>query len=1099
MVQADKMTAIALEGSFIYRSPLHSGSVLAALNVLWKQQDLCDVTILVDGYHLQAHKTVLAACSAYFRGLFTDPKREKDISMVEMHGVSVIGFKSLLDFMYSSSLTLNAQNIYDVHNAATFLGMQEAAQVCMQIFDKAAKTEKGVDETPQLQDKVLWEPSTEVRVGARGSAAGTPMQSPSQSPQSSHSSITNNTPTRSPMSASPQAAAVPSSSDSPLDLTAKKVTPTSTPEPHPPAPTGPLPPPPLQMLPRFPTGMNATGETNMNTTRALLLNSRHHYGVPNPTTTMPPPQAQPVEGAAKRKKRSLSSVVNNLVESKCKQDEPAPSHSSRNQHPIQQVEVRNSNSFTYRSGSNVGSMIVTSSAPTPVSSSASQPITIPPIIIKDVFSLNNNYINNAAGSQKGPPLFSGKARPAGFNSPPTSIPTSLGLPPPPAGHNGIPRPQFPLLQGMPIMPHHIPTSIPQPLPGQPRGHILPQMVMRLPNSQPALRGPVPRQRSTARQAYKFHQYVRPPPQDQQPPLRMDDVRVAQSQKDKQAPLPHQIRIPQADTADRGRIRMDKMALLKQLREPQQLPSPAKPASQPDPASPFGLVSIPPNRPPASIPPPQPRKEQEPFQQDDQQTRFYLNLVDYRNKHMEKHHSAQPVSVSVHSPPQSHPHNSAETTPASQSEAPLPTYPPLPVDPQHADPQPLSPPEVDLYQPKTQGAETASAGETIILMPEDFQKKNKRRHTSSTEESSKKPRHISMEEAVHASSAVSIDGREEESVTSVSRPRSICSDPGLPTETMRKTFTQANEDSAASVCSSMSFDEPQENGLSTSIDTVRSRHSSEPSDIHDSKKNCRDRSKVFDLSPQEEDVFPKPVDMSHKEEDGDYRHEGEEAGVTSIQEGDSYRCSTCNKSFTDHDQFRVHVQEEHVNHKVHECEKCHATFKYSGALKTHMRVHTGEKPFACDKCGSRFTQLGNLHRHKKTHDGLKPYQCGLCNARFTRLGSVQEHLKIHTGEKKPFQCEVCTAEFTRHGHLRNHMRIHSGERPFSCTVCGAQFRHPGGLKQHKKIHQRTSFETSPHICESCGALFTRLGDLRTHRKLHDGGKATQEELDGDMSD
>ncbi|XP_078617261.1 uncharacterized protein LOC144885250 [Branchiostoma floridae x Branchiostoma japonicum] len=1090
MVQADKMTAIALEGSFIYRSPLHSGSVLAALNVLWKQQDLCDVTILVDGYHLQAHKAVLAACSAYFRGLFTDPKREKDISMVEMHGVSVTGFKSLLDFMYSSSLTLNAQNIYDVHNAATFLGMQEAAQVCMQIFDKAAKAEKGVDEAPQ-QDKVLWETSADVRVGARGSAAGTPMQSPSQSPQSSHSS--SNTPARSPMTASPQSAATPGSSDTPLDLTAKKATPTSTPEPHPQPPTAPLPPPPLQILPRFPPNMHNPGETNMNTTRALLLNSRHRYAVPDPTAAMPPPQAQPLEGAAKRKKRSLSYVVNNLVESKIKQpDAPAHSHPSKNQLPIQQVEVKNSNSFTYRSGSNVGSMIVTSSAPAPmpVSSGSNQPITIPPIIIKDVFSLNNNYINTSAGSTKGPPLFSSKPQPAGFNSPPTS----LGPPPPLTGHGGIPQPQFPLLQGMPIMPHHIPTSIPQPAPGQPRGHILPQMVVRPPISQPAMRGPAPHHpRSAPRQAYKFHQYVRPPPQDQQPQLRMEDVRVPPPAltKDQQAPLPHQIRIPQADAPDRGRIKMDKMALLKQLREPQ----PAKP-----PSSPFGLVSIPPNRPPpAGIPPQQPGKEQEqPFQTDDQQTRFYLNLVDYRNKHMEKHHSAQPVSVSVHSPPQqSLPHNSAEAAPVSQSETSLPAYTPAMVDPQHDDPRPQSPPEVDLYQPKLQGAETSGVTETIILMPEDFQKKNKRRHLSSTEESPKKPRHISMEEAMHASSAVSMDGREEESV--VSRPRSICSDPGLPTEAMKKTYVQANEDSAASVCSSMSFDEPQENRLSTDADTVRSRHSSEPSDVNNSKRNCRGRSEVFDLRPQEEDVFPKPVDMSHKGEDGEEGHEGEEAGVTSIQEGDSYRCSTCNKSFTNHDLFRAHVREEHVNHKVHECSKCHATFKYSGALKTHMRVHTGEKPFACDKCGARFTQLGNLHRHKKTHDGLKPYQCGLCNARFTRLGSVQEHLKIHTGEKKPFQCQVCTAEFTRHGHLRNHMRIHSGERPFSCTVCGAQFRHPGGLKQHKKIHQRTSFETSPHICESCGALFTRLGDLRTHRKLHDGGKATQEELDGDMSD
>ncbi|XP_030074871.1 kelch-like protein 26 isoform X1 [Microcaecilia unicolor] len=122
-------------------APAHSTTLLQGLAALWAQGQLLDVVLTVNDQAFHVHRVVLAACSDYFRAMFTGGMREATQDVIELRGVSAKGLKHIIDFAYSAEVTLDLDCIQDVLGAAVFLQMEPVVQLCEEFLKSAMSVE----------------------------------------------------------------------------------------------------------------------------------------------------------------------------------------------------------------------------------------------------------------------------------------------------------------------------------------------------------------------------------------------------------------------------------------------------------------------------------------------------------------------------------------------------------------------------------------------------------------------------------------------------------------------------------------------------------------------------------------------------------------------------------------------------------------------------------------------------------------------------------------------------------------------------------------------------------------------------------------------
>ncbi|XP_063054373.1 kelch-like protein 32 [Engraulis encrasicolus] len=119
-----------LTGQRLCQSKSHQDAVLSALNQQRKDGLLCDVTLVAEEEKFHAHKAVLAACSDYFRAMFSLCMMESEANEVTLQGVTCVGLKHALDFAYTGQIVLEPGVIQDVLSAGSHLQLLELLNLC---------------------------------------------------------------------------------------------------------------------------------------------------------------------------------------------------------------------------------------------------------------------------------------------------------------------------------------------------------------------------------------------------------------------------------------------------------------------------------------------------------------------------------------------------------------------------------------------------------------------------------------------------------------------------------------------------------------------------------------------------------------------------------------------------------------------------------------------------------------------------------------------------------------------------------------------------------------------------------------------------------
>uniref|UniRef100_A0A3Q4H7N5 Zinc finger and BTB domain containing 5 n=1 Tax=Neolamprologus brichardi TaxID=32507 RepID=A0A3Q4H7N5_NEOBR len=130
--------------SAVMNFPSHFQHIFKQLNHQRLQAQLCDCVVVVGGQTFQAHRSILAACSSHFRALLTSSDTADEAggsgtdrcrdgpNVIELDPevVTPESFSTLLDMIYTSTLSLGTSNVMDVLLAASHLHLNAVVKAC---------------------------------------------------------------------------------------------------------------------------------------------------------------------------------------------------------------------------------------------------------------------------------------------------------------------------------------------------------------------------------------------------------------------------------------------------------------------------------------------------------------------------------------------------------------------------------------------------------------------------------------------------------------------------------------------------------------------------------------------------------------------------------------------------------------------------------------------------------------------------------------------------------------------------------------------------------------------------------------------------------
>ncbi|KAK7916748.1 hypothetical protein WMY93_012509 [Mugilogobius chulae] len=114
---------------------IHACNILQQLKALYDEAQLTDIVVEVDhGKTFSCHRNVLAAISPYFRSMFTSGLTESSQREVRIVGVESESMHLVLDYAYTSRVTLSESNVQALFTAASIFQIPALQDQCAQFM-----------------------------------------------------------------------------------------------------------------------------------------------------------------------------------------------------------------------------------------------------------------------------------------------------------------------------------------------------------------------------------------------------------------------------------------------------------------------------------------------------------------------------------------------------------------------------------------------------------------------------------------------------------------------------------------------------------------------------------------------------------------------------------------------------------------------------------------------------------------------------------------------------------------------------------------------------------------------------------------------------
>ncbi|XP_078594426.1 kelch-like protein 14 isoform X1 [Branchiostoma floridae x Branchiostoma japonicum] len=116
--------------------PAHAQKVLEGFHALRADKVLCDFVIVAEKQSFAVHKAVLASSSDYFKALFAGLSKDCKLDKIELQGVTAAGLFAVVEYLYTSNLTLSLGNVEEVLVAANILVIPSVIKLCSEYLNQ---------------------------------------------------------------------------------------------------------------------------------------------------------------------------------------------------------------------------------------------------------------------------------------------------------------------------------------------------------------------------------------------------------------------------------------------------------------------------------------------------------------------------------------------------------------------------------------------------------------------------------------------------------------------------------------------------------------------------------------------------------------------------------------------------------------------------------------------------------------------------------------------------------------------------------------------------------------------------------------------------